>query len=174
MEQPASTANAEPSNAQTTIQNEDGTTKSKGKKQTVPKATYGRAKTIGKNVDVFSLVFPKANICCMLGSSISGEKWHYAEIRQSSNDQVWQQALQAFIPEQFAEKERNPRARLILPDTNCDPAEHEKALQLAMDGDVFTRHQYARYLEILAKVKKGNGTFLKCLLHPYLIPAATR
>ena len=166
MEELTSEDLAGPSNVED--REDDGTSKGRTKGVPLSQACYKRSKTIGNAATAFSGAFPRCNMCIMVGSTARENAWYVSELRQVSNDPVWQTAMKTFIETQFSKKERDSDAMFVIPDSNSEPADHEKALSLAVKKGVLSEYQYKEYLKVLAEVKKGKGKreihFLRSLI----------
>lgn len=128
---------------------------------------YKRAIRLRNRARDFAKNYRNCNMVFMVGSAFRAAHWHVADLRQISNDPVWEIALRDFIQESFREKDRNPSAQFIVPDgSNCDPEDHSKALSLAVEEGIFSRKQYELFSGILQKLRKKRGAPLfKHFLH---------
>ncbi|KAL4532051.1 hypothetical protein Ndes2437B_g02482 [Nannochloris sp. 'desiccata'] len=116
---------------------------------------YKKAIRLRNRARDFAKNYRNCNMVFMVGSAFRAAHWHVADLRQISNDPVWEIALRDFIQESFREKDRNPSAQFIVPDgSNCDPEDHSKALSLAVEEGIFSRKQYELFSGILQKLRK--------------------
>jgi hypothetical protein len=161
MEEPASPHGAAPSNGETnSIPQGDG----EGPAAAVAvagvsrsKKCYSRAHTLANAASRFSNDFPTTNLIFAIGSSVQENKWHHFDLRHSNDSAAWKQSMMAFIKQKFAERDRDPKAKIVIPEVIYDQSIHEVALDLAVKKGIFSQMQYESYQNLLAQLKKDKG-----------------
>ncbi|KAG7672514.1 hypothetical protein NADE_004850 [Nannochloris sp. 'desiccata'] len=88
---------------------------------------YKKAIRLRNRARDFAKNYRNCNMVFMVGSAFRAAHWHVADLRQISNDPVWEIALRDFIQESFREKDRNPKKKAKLKNRRKLPVSSNQA-----------------------------------------------